>query len=167
MRTKRTTKIAIAGGAAATMIGVLASPAGAAVSPPAGLYWGNQCQSSRWYVDNAGAEACVWLNGFTRNSSIRIAGGAYDYAKDGFSAENVTTVQQLISGIWYDTGTTRVVVSSGIGYSRVGSTLSVGRRTNATYVRIRIQACTYDSPTARRMSCGSRIVASASWATGA
>jgi len=149
----------------AGLVGALVLTAGAAwAAPGPGTYYGNQCQTARWYVDNAGAEACTWLNHFAPNSSIGVTAGAFDYASDGRSANNRTTVQQYFPGYgWYTSGNIGVTASRGYGYSQVGSPYTFSKASGATHVRVLVRACTYDVPTTTYFSCYTKQVASSAW----
>jgi hypothetical protein len=118
----------------------------------AAVYSGNQCSTARWYLDNSGAESCAYLNGKTA-SAITLTAGAYDYARDGYSALNETEVQQYINGVWYTGPRVSFYNSAGFGTTNLAAPFSVARRAGASHFRIRMTACTYDSPTARRISC--------------
>jgi hypothetical protein len=149
--TRRVATVALAAGAA------LALTTGTALAAPAaGNYAGNQC-TPNFYVDNAGAEGCVWVDHFEPGSRILFTLGAVDYARDGKSARNVTYVDQYFPGYgWYRSGTFIVTESSGYGYTRIGSQQVVNKQAGATVVRVTINACTYDAPSATYYSCGSK-----------
>ena len=161
LRTIRQTSVA-ASVAALTIVGA-AAVASADPAPTAGVYTGNRCLDSDGAVSNAGAEACVFVN--TRSSSwLGLSAGAFDYARDGYSAKTDVVMQQLVNGAWLDTGTIPSVIdSSGYNTSRVGGRYTYGRRSGAIKWRLRIQACTYDSPTKVHRSCGSQYTASHAW----
>lgn len=160
IRTAR--RLAVLSVAALGVIGLTAGPASAA--PGNGTYYGNQCQSSNWYLDNAGAEACVWRDRFVPNGSLSITAGAFDYASDGRSANNRTTVQQYFPGYGWSAGSSiGVTASRGYGFSQVGSSYTFNKASGASHVRVIVRACTYDVPTATYFSCASKVVASGAW----
>jgi hypothetical protein len=131
-------------------LGANASPANAATT----YYGSNQCQGFRWFVDNAGAEACLRQN-WKSATGISFTPGAYDYAKDGYSALNDTIVYQWVPGRgWIFSTSRQVLVTTGVGSSRIGDAFGVQRAPGATHIGFRLRACTYNTPTSARISCG-------------
>lgn len=142
----------------------MAGAASAAPSPGAGVYNGNQCSGARWYVDNAGAEACVFQNAASAGSWVSLSAGAFDYARDGYSAKTDVNIQQYRYGAWGSTDNLYAVInSSGYGTTRVGGGYTVSRQAGASHFRLLIRACTYDSPTTIHKSCGSRYTGAIAW----
>ncbi len=130
-------------------LGANASPANAAAT-----YYGNQCQGARWYVDHVGAEACLFRN-WGSATAISFTPGAYDMARDGYSALNETIVYQWIPGRnWVFSTSRQVRVSAGFGYSRIGDPFGVQRAQGATHIGFWLIACSYDNPTGVRRTCG-------------
>lgn len=118
------------------------------------IYTGNKC-AGPYYVDNAGAEACV-IKSNVSASSVTLTAGAYDYNKDGFSALNESYFYQLVNNNWVQSYHWNFYNSSGRGTTKLQAPVKITKRTGSTKAKFVIMACTYDSPTKVRKSCGSK-----------
>jgi hypothetical protein len=118
------------------------------------VYQGNQCAGS-YYVDNAGAEACL-IKSHVTTSSVTFQAGAYDYAKDGLSALNESYFYQLVNNSWVQSHHWNFYNSSGYGTTKLQDPVTITKKSGVTKVKIVIKACTYDSPTGVRKSCGTK-----------
>ena len=129
--------------------------AGALLGPsPAAAYSGNWCHATTAYWQQAvsGAVACVDLVRSTATSRT-LRPGAYDSARDGFSAVNYTLVDQLVNGRWLNNSRWLFTNSGGAGTTALGGEVTMLKAYGATQYRVRIQACTYDVPTRQYINC--------------
>ena len=136
--------------------GILLALAANVPSADAGTYNGNQCHGAAWYIDNGGADACLHKSNGSRYS-VTLTPGAADLARDGYSALNRTYVLQWVPGSgWVRSNFPYVLNSAGYGTTRLLEPQLVSRIPGATHVRFVINACTYDVPTRRYISCAAK-----------
>lgn len=136
----------------------------AAAAPLAGTYSGNYCLNARWYIDNAGAEACAFQNAASPGNWVTISTGAYDYAPDGLSAKTNAVLQQWNGSGWVSTNNLPTVVNSaGYGTTKVSGSVIVYRQSGMSFFRLWIRACTYDAPTAVHRSCAAKYTSAINW----